>query len=378
MGAAAKIASAVLWNIGRFLPVQNNKIVVTNFYGRGYGDNPKPIVAELLRRHAAVDIVWLTAGKTEAESLPAGVRAVPYTAWNRIRELCTAKVWIDNNRKGARVKKPGQWYLQTWHGFALKRIERDAEASLPAGYAAYAARDSAQTDLIVSNAALMTRIYKESFWYDGEVAECGSPRNDVLFAPAEGSREKVRAALALPEGVSIALSAPTFRADGSMDAYCLDYGRLQKALEKRFGGRWVILIRLHPHVMAQAKELHFDGKNTFDATAYDDMQELLAAADAVVSDYSSLMFDYGLTGRPCFQFAVDIEAYSRDRNFYFPLSKMPFPLATDHAALEQAVLTWDEKQAKERWAVFCREFGLHEDGKASARCADWILEKMKG
>ena len=300
-----------------------NKIVITSFYGRGYGDNFKPIVEELLKRGENLDIVWLTADDAAAKSLPSGVRPVPYTAKNRIHELCTAKIWLDNCRKGARVKKPGQWYLQTWHGFALKRIERDAIESLPADYAEYASRDSAQTDLIVSNSALMTKIYKESFWYSGEVAEFGSPRNDVLFAPAENLREKVRQELRLPQDCRMALYAPTFRADGSLDAYCVDYARLQKALVQRFGGNWVVLIRLHPNVMAKAKNLKFDGVTTFDATRYNDMQELLAAADAVISDYSSLMFDYGLTKRPCFQFAVDIEAYRKDRNFYFPLSKMP-------------------------------------------------------
>lgn len=378
MSLLRKAVSALQWNLGRILPVQNNKIVVTSFYGRGYGDNFKPVVAELLDRGEKLDIVWLTADAAAAKSLPPGVRAVSNTNWNRIRELCTAKVWLDNCRKGARVKKAGQWYLQTWHGFALKRIERDAVDALPAGYAQYAARDSSQIDLIVSNSALMTKIYQESFWYSGEVAEFGSPRNDVLFAPSADVREKVCRALHLPHGCSIALYAPTFRSDESMDAYCVDYARLQKALSTRFGGHWAVLIRLHPNVMAKAKDLYFDGVTTFDATRYDDMQELLAAADAVISDYSSLMFDYGLTKRPCFQFAVDIEAYQKDRNFYFPLSKMPFPLAEDNDALEQAVLQWNREEAEKAWDDFCEEFGIREDGKAAERCADWILEKMKG
>ena len=157
MSVAAKLASAALWAEGRMLPVRGNKIVVSNFYGRGYGDNLKPIVEELLRRESGLDIVWLTADEAAAKSLPAGVRAASYAPRSRIRELCTAKVWLDNNRKGARFKKPEQWYLQTWHGFALKRIERDAEQTLPAGYAAYAARDSAQTDLIVSGVVLVRR-----------------------------------------------------------------------------------------------------------------------------------------------------------------------------------------------------------------------------
>ena len=250
--------------------------------------------------------------------------------------------------------------------------------TLPPGYAEYAARDSAQTDLIVSNAAFMTRIYRESFWYDGEIAEFGSPRNDVLFTDGVPARKKVAALLGLPADGSIVLYAPTFRSDGSMDAYCVDYSRLRAALERRFGGRWVVLVRLHPHVMAQAKDLRFDGETTFDATAYDDMQELLAAADAVVSDYSSLMFDYGLTKRPCFQFAVDIAAYQKDRNFYFPLEKMPFPLARDNDELERAVLSWQREDAAAAWDGFSRAFGLCEDGHAAVRCADWIMKKMEG
>ena len=190
MSIMHKAASAGMWTLGRLLPVQKNKIVISSYYGRGYGDNAKPIVEELLKRTCNLDIVWMVNDDAAAETLPSGVRPVKNTLWNRIRELCTAKIWIDNCRKGARVKKQGQWYLQTWHGFALKRIEKDAAASLPADYPQYAGRDSAQTDLIVSNSALMTKIYNESFWYHGEVLEFGSPRNDVFFVPAEDVKKK--------------------------------------------------------------------------------------------------------------------------------------------------------------------------------------------
>ena len=378
MSIMHKLTSAAYWTLGRFQPIQKDKIVVTSYYGRGFGDNAKPIAEELLRRGEKLDIVWLVNDAQAAATLPSGIRPVQNTLRNRVHELCTAKVWIDNCRKGARVKKAGQWYLQTWHGFALKRIEKDAAASLPADYGAYATRDSDQTDLIVSNAALMTKIYKESFWYHGEVAEFGSPRNDVFFEENRGVKEKVYKALGVPEGTSVVLYAPTFRADGSMDAYCIDYARLQKALEKRFGGRWVCLIRLHPNVMSKAKDLEIDGVNTFDATRYDDMQELLAASDAVISDYSSLMFDFGLTKRPCFQFAVDIADYEKDRNFYFPLSEMPFALAENNDALVEIVEQWNREEAEKNWDAFCEKFGTCEDGKAAQRCADWILDKMKG
>lgn len=372
-----KLETAAAWIAGKKLPIENNKIVVTSFYGRGYGDNPKGIVEELLKRGKHLDIVWLTDGEKSANSLPAGVRACDYNSPAKIKELSTAKVWIDNSRKGARFKKKEQVYLQTWHGFALKRIERDVADKLPGEYEAYAKRDSAEVDLIVSNSAFMTKIYKESFWYDGAVAEFGSPRNDVLFGDTTALREKVCRELKLPVGCRIALYAPTFRADCSLDAYCLDYGRLTAALQKRFGGAWVTLVRLHPHVMTLAKDLNFDGVTTFDATPYADMQELLAAADTVITDYSSLMFDYALTRRPCFQFATDIAAYRSDRNFYFQLDALPFDLAQSNAELEKCIENFDEEKYLAAWDEFCRRCGMKEDGHASERCADWILKKIE-
>ena len=160
----------------------------------------------------------------------------------------------------------------------------------------------------------MTQIYRNSFWYEGEIAEFGAPRNDALLAADTHCAQKVRHELDLPENCRTVLYAPTFRADLSLNAYCLDYQRLRQACQQRFGGTWIVLIRLHPNIMQQACQLDFDGQTIFDATAYQDMQELLSTVDMVISDYSSLMFDFALSRRPCFQFAADIEAYKNDRN----------------------------------------------------------------
>lgn len=373
-----KLLVGITWVLCRLLPVNPRKIVVTSFYGLGFGDNPKPIVQELLRRNADVQIVWLTAGKAAATSLPTGVIPCEYHSLRKIYELSTAKVWIDNCRKGARMKRPDQIYMQTWHGFALKRIERDVADKLPTEYESYAIRDSLQTDLIVSDSRFMTDVYRRAFWYDGEILEFGAPRNDLLCNRSARPLGKVHSSLGLPADCRIVLYAPTFRVDGSLDAYCVDYARLRRSCEARFGGHFIVLIRLHPHVMQRASELHFDQDTTFDASPYPDMQELLAAADVVVTDYSSLMFDFSLTGRPCFQFAVDIDTYRSDRNFYFPLDALPFPLAMNNDALEAEILAFDEAQYREKLDAFFAEVGLCTDGHAAQRCADWITAHMKG
>lgn len=379
MSMIKKLQKGLAWTSGRLLPIQKNKIVVTSFYGRGASDNPKAIVDELVKRPEKLDIVWLANDPAHA-GVPDGVRVVQYDTPQAIRELCTARVWVDNCRKGARVKKSGQYYMQTWHGFALKRIERDVADQLSkedATYAQYAQRDSKQIDVIVSDSSFMTDIYLRSFWYDGPVVEYGAPRNDILIQPPADAKQIVSKALGLPADCNLAMYAPTFRADGSLDAYNMDYHAVCAALQQRFGGRWIMLIRLHPHVMQKAKDLKFDGQITFDATAFDDMQLLLSACDAVITDYSSLMFDFALTRRPCFQYASDIDAYKNDRNFYFPIDETPFPLAKNNAEMVENIAAFDETDYHRQCDMFYEKMGFRADGQASARCADWILDKIK-
>ena len=174
MSITQKLKKGAAWTLGRALPIQKNKVVFSSFYGRGASDNPKAIVDALAQRPEKLDIVWLAKDPAHA-GVPDNVRVVPYDTPAAIRELSTARVWVDNCRKGAHVKKDGQYYMQTWHGFALKRIERDVADKLNtpenAAYAEYAKRDSAQIDAIISNSTFMTDIYQKSFWYQGAVLQ---------------------------------------------------------------------------------------------------------------------------------------------------------------------------------------------------------------
>lgn len=380
MSAAKKIQKGVAWTLYRALPVHKNKVVFSSFYGRGASDNPKAVIDALAKCPEKLDIVWL-AKDTAHAGVPDNVRVVEYDTPAAIRELSTAKVWVDNCRKGAHHKKKGQYYMQTWHGFALKRIERDVADKLNtpenAAYAEYAKRDSAQIDAIISNSTFMTKIYQESFWYHGSVLEYGSPRNDILVDPPADAKKRIAAALQLPEDCNFVIYAPTFRADHSLEAYQLDYHAVCKACEQRFGGRWIMLVRLHPNIMQMAKDLTFDNQVTFDATAFDDMQLLLSACDAVITDYSSLMFDFALTRRPCFQFATDIDDYKNDRNFYFPIDETPFPLAKSNEQMVQKILDFNETAYRQDWDAFYQKMGFCEDGNASQRCVEWILDKIK-
>lgn len=371
MNVLRKIARNLLWQGLSLLPKQQKKAVCQSFYGRGYSDSPKAVADELLRR--GWRIYWVISDESQAESLPPGVVPILLDSPRAIYHLCTASVWVDNCRKWAYTQKRGRTrYVQTWHGFPLKRIEGDAAAALTPDYLKAAKKDSTLCDLFVSNSVFLTEVYRRAFWYEGEVLECGFPRNDVLFGPPDKAAGKVREWLGLPPEKRLALYAPTFRKGMGLSVYDLDYRRFTEALRKRFGGEWLVLAKLHPNIAEKAGEMDLNPECVVNASAYPDIQELYLASDAMVTDYSSVMFDYMNTGRPCFLYVNDLEAYRGDRNFYFDLDLLPFARAEDNGALERAVLEFDEAAQRQRTEAFCREFGIQEDGSAAKSVVDWL------
>lgn len=376
MKTLRNLASALTWQLCRVLPMKKNKVVFCSAGGRGFGDNPKAIALKLLEMDSSLDLVWLA--KDTSTPLPEGIRVCRYGTPKAVMELSTAKVWVNDSRGGARFKRKKQRYLQTWHGFALKRIEKAAK-HLPESYIKQAQRDSAMTDLMVSGSEFMTQVFEYDFWYRGLVRPYGTPRNDVFFHDNSAVMEKVKSAFHLDKERKILLYAPTFRDDGSMDCYSLDVRGVVEACEKRFGGKWSILCRLHPNIAEKSAGLFpYDGKTVLDASRYPDMQELLLACDLLITDYSSSMFDYALSGKPCLRFATDLEAYTEGRGFYFQMDKIPFPLARSNEELLAILREFDENMQKERWERFKKEQGFCEDGRASERCADWILRRIRG
>lgn len=354
------------------LPKDPKKAVFQSFNGRGYSDSPKAIAQELLDR-GGWKLYWLVKDQQEARSLPEGVRPVLRGSLAEAYHLHTAGAWVDNCRKWGHLwKRPGQLYVQTWHGFPLKRIEGDAADALPQDYLQAAQRDSQLVDLLLSNSRFLTQVYRRGFWYQGQVLEEGFPRNDILSRPHPEVEEKVRKALDLPAGKRLLLYAPTFRKDQGLEAYDMDYARCVQALGKRFGGEWLVLAKLHPNIAEKAAQLHLDPSVVRDASGYPDIQELYLACGAAITDYSSVMFDFMITGKPCFLYVNDLEAYKGDRNFYYDIDKLPFARAEDNLQLEGIILGFDPEEQSRRVEAFCQEFGIRESGVAAKKVADYL------
>ncbi len=361
-----------LFHIFHFMPIRKNRVVLCNVWG--FGDNAKYVTEELAHRKSTLELIFITNHPGSAYA-PANVKVVRTNSTKAIYYLATARVWLDNNRKESYIrKKQGQYYIQTWHGgIALKKIEKDYESALGKAYVKNAKRDSAMTDIYISNSNFCTKLYRNSFWYKGEIKEYGSPRNDILLKPDLAVRDKINKKLNIPSDYKIAIYAPTYRECGDTKAYEMDFTKVLNKLTDRFGGKWVIAVRLHPLVSALSNFITYN-KRIINATSYRDIYELMAAGDVLITDYSNLMFEFSFMRKPVFLYAKDINEYDKDRGFYFDYHTLPYDRAYNMNELIDNIHNYKEEDYKQNVEGFFKQIELYESGNAAKMVADHIIE----
>ena len=364
----SKIKNVIALSIIRifnWFPIRNNKIFLYSYYGSQYGCSPKYISEYLVNNYSnKYDIVWAF-NDIDSKKYIEGIRKVKVMSLRYFYELCTSKVIITNFRTTEIFKKrKNQYYIQTWHSsLRLKQIEKDAENTLPLHYVEMAKRDSEKLDLLMSGCKFSTDIFKRAFWYEGEIFEHGTPRNDLLFEKTDRINNKIKDKLKIDRNKKIVLYAPTFRKDNDLTVYNLDYSRIISKLSEKFEGEWIFLVKLHPHLISKSKEL-VCGNNVLDVTTYDDIQELLGVADILVSDYSSLIFDFALTERPCFLYIPDLDKYiESDRRLYFDINELPFISVKNNNEFVKEIDSFNQIKYKKNLDKFNSKIGSFENGQ---------------
>ncbi|MDH6124185.1 CDP-glycerol glycerophosphotransferase family protein [Kitasatospora sp. GP82] len=347
------------------------------FGGRGYADSPRAIHAELARREPGLRHLWAVDDAQAA--LPDGVEAVTVWSPEWYEALATSRYLVGNTHFPEFVeRRDGQLVVQTWHGTPLKRIAHDVETGWLAddGYLDRLAREAPQWSLLLSPNSFSTPIMRRAFRYTGEILESGYPRNDLLARPDPRLAATVRRRLGIPEGRRVVLYAPTWREDARLgDGYRLDLRLDPGAARRALGDDHVLLVRPHSHVL-QRLPVSGDGF-LYDVGDYPDTAELLLIADVLVTDYSSVMFDFANTGRPILFFTHDLTHYRDDlRGFYLDFeAEAPGPLLATSAELVAALGRVDAVAAEhaDRYAAFRRRFCHLDDGSAAARVVDRML-----
>lgn len=361
-------------------PVNPNKVFVMTFQ-RTLACNPRYIVDELLRRYPDVEVVVAGTGEPLAEYAEVeNIRWVFRRSVQHFYEQATSRVWIDNANDCSwfpMMKKDNQLYLQTWHGsLGLKMIDAQNQTARWLRNMSYAAPI---TDFLLSNSDFEDWVFRTTYWPDTPILRTGHARNDLFFdtdAVAK-AREKAFRGLSIDPSTHLALYAPTFREQSQYSLADVDFEGIAHSLERRFGGTWKIAVRSHFRGKLDTRSLADQLPCVVSATDYPDIQELMAASDVGITDYSSWICDYALTGRPGFLLVPDLDEYAEhDRGFYYPLESTPFPVCRTSSDLCQAIETLDEELYENRTHAYLKALGCIEDGHASERAADLIGEVL--
>lgn len=368
----------LLFYFFRIFPVQKNKIVVSCFKNHGYCDSPKYIINQLLELNCAADIVWLCDYENPPE-MPACIRQVPYHSIRGTYEQVTARIWISNRRKSRYVRKrKNQYYIQTWHGgIRLKNTERATIDKLSKRYIESAQNDSKMIDLFLSNSDFSTFFIRRDMWYSGKILQKGLPRTDILLnGDQDVISEKVKSKLSINKSNKILLYAPTFRADMDVDKYTLPSDQILSELEKCTENNWTFVIHMHTNVY-NPQYWPGNSEKVINASSYEDIQELLIAADFLISDYSSIITDFALLNKPILLYCPDLEEYLLDRGFNQDFHALPFTKAyTVSEAINRLSTVVTQKEINTlNWMT--EAYGLCETGHASKIVANIIKNVLE-
>lgn len=359
----------------RLMPIRSNRVLFECYREKEYACNPKYVsqaLCDMARGRA--EIAWSFREPERFRFLEKqGVRVLRSGSWEALTYAMTARVvCVNTYYKPTLPRRRGQFIVRTWHGGgAYKRVGRMEK--LGRLKRAYMAMQLSGASLYLSSSRAFTRLtVRDSFGYRGEVLEAGMPRNDILIRGASaGEMARIRREIGLTDGRKLVVYAPTYRYDRAARAFDIDLAALTASLSARFGGEWVAGVRAHTLTRGALR-----AENALDLNEYPDMQELLLAADALVTDYSSCIWDMSLTGKPVFLYATDLDRYRAGRDFYTDIRTWPFPLAENNADLAENIRRFDETTYLSAVKAHHKALGSCETGRASRLAAERILTEI--
>ncbi|AKM20436.1 CDP-glycerol:poly(glycerophosphate) glycerophosphotransferase [Geobacillus sp. 12AMOR1] len=364
----------------KLLPIRSNVFIFQSYYGNSYACNPKALYEELLRQKWDMKAVWIM--KDLDKQLPGDPVLVRPNSLKYYYYMAVGKYFINNgNFPDFYVKRDGAVHIQTWHGTPLKRLGLDVDPKSPA----YAENTSPQLlnrvkrwDYLIAPNRYTAEILQRAYAYDKVTLEVGYPRNDIFYRDDRDQiAERVRQRLNIGKNKKVILYAPTWR-DTDQKGAPYEFRFDLERFREEFGRDYVLLLRLHYFDAARIQLVGYEDF-VYNVTYYDDIQELYLISDILITDYSSVMFDYANLNRPMIFFTYDLVRYgSQLRGFYFNFKEeAPGPLVLHESELFDAIRNISQVQAeyKDKYEAFRERFCSLEDGHASERAIRMIFGK---
>lgn len=352
--------SFLLRFLGLFVVTDPNLILFSSFMGTKVNDSPKAIY-DYIKSHSEYcqyKCVW-------AVESPNAYPALQTVKIDTLRYFCMAlraHYWVTNTNieRGLSFKKKSTIYLNTWHGIALKKIGNDCPGRKDYNFAS--------VDFLCVSGEYEEKVFHSAFKAKGEnFLQCGMPRNDSLWAITPQNKRDCREKLSIPEGKKVILYAPTWRDSTDRGkTYTLKPPINFERWERSLGHEYVVLFRAH-HITTTVLNVEF---NDFvrDVSGYPDVNDLMIAADLLITDYSAIAFDYAILGRPILTYAYDYDTYLAERGTYFDMDdKYPSKTCRTETALLDRICSLDFEIEEANTRRFRNEF-VQFGGNATEIC----------
>lgn len=367
----------------RLVKVDQDLILFESGLGKQYSDSPRYIYEEILKRKLPYKKVWVYNGTRRFKDID--TIYIRRLSPKYYYYLAKARYWVNNQNFPTYIKKrSGTTYLQTWHGTPLKKMLYDIN-EVHGRSDDYVERVGAAVkdwDYLLSPSEYATKAFKTAFRYEGEVLELGYPRNDIFYSPnVEDMKQNVLSRLNIMQNKKVILYAPTFRDDQPKikNRFSFDLNMDLAQMKEKLGDDYVILLRMHVVVSGKLALDEEIRDFAFNVSNYPDIQELMLISDVLITDYSSVMFDFANTNKPMLFFTYDFEHYRDDlRGFYMDLEEeAPGPLVFNTEEIIKSIEQIDKIKLdyQEKYKRFQEKYCPNEDGEAAERVVDYLFER---
>ena len=388
----AKYSVRALYYLGTYiLSPKDNIILFESSNGRNYSGNPRYVYEEILNEGLQEEFrcVWVFMNPEEQEIPGNGIK-VKKSYFKFLYYAIRSGTWIFDSRHLYYLKKNKKTkYIQTWHGTTLKKLGLDMDYMDMSGsqnikrYHDEFKKNSSKWEYLISQNSYSSEIFKRAFAFNGKMLEIGYPRNDILINNNNKDYiDQIKSKFNIPKEKKVILYAPTWRDNEYYEggkykfATKMDFDKMKEALSDDF----VLIVKYHYLVKDNIDWKKYDDF-IIECDAKWDIQELYLASDIMITDYSSVMFDYAILRRPMLFFTYDLDFYKNSlRDFYFDmLEEVPGPLVENTGDLVEEIknLNIEEYEAKygEKYNNFQRKYNEFDKGTASKTVIEMIRDR---
>ena len=357
-----KIILRIFW----IFPINNSRIFFTSYDGNQFSCNPKYLFYKL---NNEFECVWYLKNQKIENSIIISKKGFKYYYY-----ILTSKVLITNvNFSSCIPFRRKQLLINTWHGggaykYAIYNKSSKEICKSYKKFGCFLSSAKIASDLLI----------RDTFHFNGKILDSGFPRNDIFFCDkSDEIINKIRKYFKIDSDLfnnSLkVIYAPTYR-DYDETNYSfekLNFRCLKAALEERFEKKCILFIRTHHY-----SSLKFDFDEVYDASTYSDMQELLYGLDILITDYSSCMWDFSITKKPCFLYVYDYEKYNNERAFYTNIEDWAFPISFNIDELCRNILEFNQYDYEKKLDVMRKKWGSFEKGNASDMVYEYIVKEI--